>query len=128
MTTKIRPEISKKNKYWISKHRYYELKHFCLQYAEWKKAYNLIEEEPLIGEKTDPTGDAGTLRAYYSKKMELVEQTAANSDKELGYFIFLSVTEGCTYENLLLTRDIPCSRGTFYDRRRRFFWILSRSK
>ena len=30
MSTVIRPEISEKNKYWISKHRYYELKHLCL--------------------------------------------------------------------------------------------------
>ena len=39
MSTVIRPEISKKNLYWIPKHRYYELKHFCLQYPEWKKNY-----------------------------------------------------------------------------------------
>ena len=39
MGTKIRPELSKKNKYWIPRHRYYELKHFCLQYPEWKEQY-----------------------------------------------------------------------------------------
>lgn len=32
MSTLIRPEVSEKNKYWIDKHRHYELKHFCLQY------------------------------------------------------------------------------------------------
>ena len=32
-----RPELSKKSPYWIDKHRYYELKHFCLQYPLWKK-------------------------------------------------------------------------------------------
>lgn len=26
------PELSEKNPYWIERHRYYELKHFCLQY------------------------------------------------------------------------------------------------
>lgn len=30
--TSVRCELSGTNKYWISKHRYYELKHFCLQY------------------------------------------------------------------------------------------------
>ena len=35
MSTDIRPEISPNNKYWIEKHRYYELKHFCLQYPLW---------------------------------------------------------------------------------------------
>ena len=38
--TDIRPEISKKNKYWISRHRYYELKHFCMQYREWLAEVN----------------------------------------------------------------------------------------
>lgn len=39
MANDIRPEVSQKNPYWIGKHRYYELKHFCLQYPIWKKAY-----------------------------------------------------------------------------------------
>lgn len=42
MATEIRPELSEKNPYWIGKHRYYELKHFCLQYPIWKKAYNAL--------------------------------------------------------------------------------------
>lgn len=36
----IRAEVSEKNPYWIEKHRHYELKHFCLQYPIWKKAYS----------------------------------------------------------------------------------------
>lgn len=42
MATEIRPELSEKNPVWIGKHRYYELKHFCLQYPIWKKAYNAL--------------------------------------------------------------------------------------
>ena len=33
MGTTLRAELSEKNPYWIEKHRYYELKHFCLQYS-----------------------------------------------------------------------------------------------
>ena len=43
MGTTIRPELSEKNPYWIEKHRYYELKHFCLQYPIWKKAYLALD-------------------------------------------------------------------------------------
>ena len=43
MGTTIRPELSEKNPYWIERHRYYELKHFCLQYPIWKKAYAALE-------------------------------------------------------------------------------------
>ena len=39
MSTVIRNEISKKNRYYISKHRMLELKHFCLQYEEWRQEY-----------------------------------------------------------------------------------------
>ena len=46
MGTVIRAELSENNKYWISKHRYYELKHFCLQYPIWKKAYAAINDSP----------------------------------------------------------------------------------
>lgn len=42
MATTIRPELSEKNPYWIEKHRYYELKHFCLQYPIWRKAYSSL--------------------------------------------------------------------------------------
>lgn len=43
MATTIRPELSEKNPYWIERHRYYELKHFCLQYPIWKKAYAALD-------------------------------------------------------------------------------------
>ena len=44
--SRTRNEISVKNKYYISKHRYLELKHFCLQYPEWKRALSYIEKLP----------------------------------------------------------------------------------
>lgn len=43
MGTTIRPELSEKNPYWIERHRCYELKHFCLQYPIWKKAYAALD-------------------------------------------------------------------------------------
>ncbi len=43
MSTTIRPELSDKNKYWIDRHRYYELKHFCMQYDIWKQAYDIVD-------------------------------------------------------------------------------------
>ena len=52
MSTTIRPEVSEKNKYWIERHRYYELKHFCLQYYIWKRAYSALDG--LNGSNKDP--------------------------------------------------------------------------
>lgn len=39
-----KPELSLKNPYYLPRHRYYELKHFCLQYATSetaRAAYNV---------------------------------------------------------------------------------------
>lgn len=40
MSTTIRPELTKKSEYYIPKDRYYELKHFCLQYPAWRAELN----------------------------------------------------------------------------------------
>ena len=47
----IRSELSEKNPYWIERHRYHELKQFCLQYPIWKKTYESIDG--LLGRPAD---------------------------------------------------------------------------
>lgn len=37
-----KPELSKKSPFYITKYRYYELKNFCLQYPDWKKALEQV--------------------------------------------------------------------------------------
>ena len=78
MATVIRPEISTKNKYWISKHRHYELKHFRLQYPEWKRIYSaydnsiytsIIDRLPSSNIPSDPTLHIASLKYYYSERI-----------------------------------------------------------
>lgn len=138
MSTAIRPEVSSKNKYWIDKHRYYELKHFCLQYPEWKKAYaefndpgiplSMIERMPTDNIPGDPTAKRAMLKAHYSDKIALIEQTALETDLYLHEYILKAVTEGLSYAHLKTKLNIPCGRDMYYDRYRRFFWILSKSR
>ena len=137
MTTVIRPEVSKQNKYWISRHRYYELKHYCLQYNEWKKLYLAMTpsiQSPKIsrGEKfekqNDPAGELATKRAELALKMQLIEETVINTDRELYNYILAAVTEGRSDTYLKTVMNIPCSKDYFYQRYRKFFWLLSRSR
>lgn len=135
MATVIRPVISEKNKYWIDKHRHYELKHYCLQYPSWKKAYVdclncdipvvLIDTDIQKEGVYDPTGTRATLRAHYSKRIKLVEQAAKEADKYLWHYILRAVTEGLSYTHLKTKLEIPCGKDMYYDRYRKFFWILS---
>ena len=134
MSTVIRATISKKNEYYISKHRYYELKHFCLQYPEWMKEYKAINysvkgidpAKERFGENLDITSELAIRREELRKKMEMVEQAALNTDPELVDYILMAVTDGTSFEYLKMNKNIPCSRDMFYSRYRRFFKMLDR--
>lgn len=136
MTTLIRPEISRKNKYWIDKHRHYELKHFCLQYPEWKRAYrrspgiasSVSERLSNSISHSDPTARHALRRADYKERMMLVERVADETDEILCDYILKAVTEGLSYTHLRTKMNMPCSRDMYYDRYRRFFWLLDNAR
>lgn len=138
MGTVIRPEISKNNKYWINKHRHYELKHFCLQYPVWKKeasdVYNssmyrsMTQHSSSSNSPSDPTYMLVMTKLSYEENINLIERIAKQTDKYLSKYILKAVTEGLSYTYLKSRLEIPCSRDTYYDRYRRFFWLLSQER
>lgn len=137
MSTKIRPDISKKHKYYISKHRYYELKHFCLQYNEWKEKSlyfgGLIKSRNFPGEKSgkqfqNPVLYAVEERAYYESLISIIERAAVMTDPVIGIYILKAVTEDLSFVQLKMQMEIPCGKDMYYDRYRKFFYILSNSR
>lgn len=138
MATVIRAEISEKNKYWINKHRHYELKHFCLQYPIWKKEYNtydrtgiqasIVERLPSSNTHGDPTAKQAIVKTYYLERIDLIEKVAKETDEVLYTYILKAVTEELSYTYLKTKLDIPCGRDMYYDRYRRFFWLLSQAR
>ena len=133
MATTIRPELSPKNKYWISKHRHYELKHFCLQYPEWKQTYKDADGYSDVASEeddayTDRTSACGLLRAKYVDRIRLIEVTARNTDIYFSDYILRAVTEGLSYTYLKTKLNMPCGRDMYYTMYRRFFWLLSETR
>lgn len=135
MATTIRPEVSERNKYWIDKHRYYELKHFCLQYNEFKKTCALYNNAIIFTSKFndirssntpgDLTAKYAIRKAQYSERIKMIEQAAKDADEILYPFILKAVTEGLSFTHLKSRLGIPCGRDMYYDRYRRFFWLLN---
>lgn len=135
MATTVRAELSTNSKYWIDKHRYYELKHFCLQYPIWKKEYaaytdigpNLSSFEQIYSDNipSDSTANWALKRACYYEKIKLIEKIAEETDYILYKYILKAVTEGLSFTYLKTKLNIPCGRDMYYDRYRRFFWLLS---
>lgn len=136
MSTTVRAEVSKRNKFWIDRHRYYELTHFCLQYKQWRDVYLSLDGAARVipecvpysvtNAYSDPTAKAAAAREYLGEKIVMVDKAAKMADPELADYILRAVTEGESYESIDAKCSIPCSRDTFYDRRRRFFWILDK--
>ena len=136
MAKSLYTTTSEKNPYYISKHRYLELKHFCLQYPEWKKRY--LELQLVLNKSgiifspssqlyvSDPVGNIAIEMAELKRKMELVEDTAKCTDESLSCYILEAVTTAKTYEFFQTHYDIPCCRDTFYMRYRKYFYLLNR--
>lgn len=123
-------------KYCISNNRFRELYYFCLQYQEWKDELEYLKPEyretelsgmPGGGGISNPVQDMGIRRAELSKRCELIEQTAIEADPDIYQYIIKAVTnEKITFKYLKMIMGIPCERDMYYDRRRRFYWLLSK--
>lgn len=135
MANKVKPELSGNNPHHISKHRYYELKHFCLQYSEWKrdikrldamevKALNPSAERLGNSDLGNPTEKIARARTRISRRIEMLEECSTLTDSYLGSYILEGVTNGYSYETIKARLEIPCCRDVYYELYRKFFWVL----
>lgn len=130
----VRPVNEKK--YNMSKYRFGELYNFCLQYNEWKLELTYMTDTltspmitglPRVQGKSDPTVTLAIRRQELENKCKMVEQTAVEADADIYPHIIKAVTnEGITYHYLREFMDIPCGKDMYYDRRRKFYWLLSK--
>lgn len=126
------------DKYKISKHRFLELHHFCMQYQEWKDELKYLTDtvkgidysEEIKGAGTgNATEQLAIRRSELQRKCELIEQTAIEADPEICQYILEGVTvDYASYKYLKEIKGIPCGKDMYYHRRRKFYWLLSRKK
>ena len=98
--------------------------HFSLQYDEWKAEYNALGG-PSRAAEADPTGDTAVRLELLSRKMKAVEEACTRSDEYLAPWIFRAVTRGETYTAFQM-EGVPFGRDMFYDRLRRYFYLLDK--
>lgn len=134
--TKIRPVLSTKNKYYISKHAFYAAYHFAMQYSEWKIEYERLMSSAVRGIDYEKDNTSGSFEgdstsriamktAPLKQNLDLINQLAVIAGEDLSNYILQAVTiEGVTY-NYLRQRGMPCSKNEFYLRRRMFYYYLS---
>ena len=113
-----------------SPYKYRELVNFCLQYEE-KKAEIDYSIPPISSDGmphgtdiSDPTYKRAERNAKLKADVELIEQTAIQTDSVLYPYILKSVTCGTAYQYL----DAPIGRRQFYEIRKRFFQLLAEKR
>ena len=120
-------------KYNITVNRFYELLYFCKQYPEWKSElkYNLNDtlntpdnKSTAKSEHPDPTGSVAVRRKSLEDNISLIERVADEVSHDLAIYIIKGVTEDKPYKYLESVMRIPCSSNTYYNLRRKFFWLL----
>ena len=126
-------------KYGISSKRYKELCGFCEQYPEWKEELLELEPSPKsqrvdgmpfsqTNNTSDETCDLAIKRAMLSKKIKLIEDTAKEASPDMWEYI---INSACYEQPFWYLRDIskiPMSEASFLDRRRYFFYLLSKKR
>ncbi len=119
-------------KYEISLNRFRELKYFCLQYDDKKRELNnltfisspIFDGQPHGHDISDTTAKKALRVAELRKDIELIEQCAIEADNTIYQYIITNVTKGLAYEFL----GVPMGKNQFYEKRRKFFWLLNKNK
>lgn len=131
-------ELTQKDDRRLESHRYYELRHFCLQYPEWKKlraeldgfAQTSAADKPVSRtiDISSPVENCVEKRKFYTDRIEMVEKAANETSPTLAPYILKAVTEDYSYDYLSTVLDIPCCRSVYYKMYRRFFRLLDRAR
>ena len=127
--------LSAKNEYQLDNAAFYHAYYFALRYPTFK---DMLEEmgdgSRGLSYDSQPHGSANKSslenlaikRSRVSSRIDLIESSCRLADAELYPWLIKAVTnKDVGYEYLRYQLGIPCSRGTFYNRRRKFYYILS---
>lgn len=123
--------------YGISRHRYAELKAFCLQYEEKKSKINRgicgvkYKDTPGGGTRKDSLEQEAIRNVMYQKDCEMIEQAAIAAAPEIYQYIIKSVSNDLSYQYIEYDDKlgrIPVGINEFYGYRRLFYHYLDKLK
>lgn len=104
--------------YELPRHRFLELKHFCLQYEQFLSRVKDISARGIRDMAFDPTGERAKELADNMYAIELIETTARETDEGESYKILQAVTRDISIGSIGVSREL------LYE----FYWLLSEKK
>ena len=129
-------KMSYSGKYKIPRKALNYAKWYSLNYPDWLEQYNSLKDSVRAisydgmptgkGQASDATMKLATKRAELRDKMLKVEHAASEAGGDIAEFILKSVIfENMTFEDMKAI-GLPCERTMFYERRRKYYYLLSK--
>ncbi len=137
MKNQQRAEVSKKNPWYIPKEKYYEMLYFSRQYPtmrqelrDLQKSYPTLktDERVVSSDISTPTEKAAERCAAIGEKMSLIEDTAKEAGGDISKWLLIGVTTMRSYEYLSLKMGMPLCRSSYYERYRKYFYLLAQKR
>lgn len=121
-------------KYKLTKNEFLYAKHYALRYKDWKRQYNALHDtsRAIVSDGMPHSHFTGSLTeeaaikaARLDEKMQKVEDAALEADPDIYSWILQAVTEEGVCYQTLRNRGLCCGRRMFYERRRKFYYLLA---
>lgn len=122
-------------KYALSKFEFGYAKWYSLKYNEWLDEYNSLKDSvkaiqytdvPRGSGISDPTEKLAERRDELRRKMLKIENAAVDAGGDIAKYILMAVINEDVTFNQLEAKGIPCGKNYFYERRRKYYWLLSK--
>lgn len=132
-----RAELSKKNRYYVPREKYYELLYFSRQYntmkqelSELRLAYpaSLRDAAVKTSDVADPVAKAYARIETLLDKIHMIESTAIETDPELAKWVRIGVTNDYSYEYMHQMLGMPIGRSKYYELYRKYFYLLAQKR
>jgi len=119
-------------KWWLDKDLYRLARYYARMYPKWLDEYNAIGGDAKDGYgdgkagrfKTSETEREAMRREEIGRKIAKIERAAMEADPQLSEWILEGV-ENCRKFEELKGLGMPCERDMYYDRRKKFYYILA---
>lgn len=124
-------------KYEMKKEEFLSAKYYAARYGLWLDEYNELKDSVAaivpddmphaVNNISDPTSRLATRRAELRQKMEIVEKAAFEADEYLAKWLLIMAKDPeITYKKMRNSYEIPCGSRQYYERRRKFYWLLAK--
>ncbi len=125
-----------RGRYKLTKHEYMKAYHYAMCYNLWADEYAALadtakainyDDMPRGHDMRDVTAEAAERRVELYRKISLIQDTVKEAEPSIAEDLLFAVTnEGVTFEYLQTVRQMPCGKDMYYDRRRRFYYLLNK--